>query len=277
MDGLHVVVCIKAVPKPEEVGMNPETRTLDRAKARNELNPADLHALEMGLSLRDRFGGRVSLLSMGPPFFVPFLQVGLGMGADAAYLLSDRAFGGADTLATSYTLAQGVRRIAAEAGGYDLVLCGEESSDGATAQVPPGMAEWLGVAQATYVAEAAFEMAAQVLDGDVVDVPAMRVKREIKGGHEVLRVRLPAVCSVVAGCNAPRFFDPARRQAGQVTVWDAAAIDADPQLIGASGSATQVAGVEQAGHIERRRQIVEGTPEEEARQLVAVIRSALAE
>lgn len=261
--GLHMVVCVKAVPKPEEVGMNAQTRTLDRAHARNELNPADLHALEMALTLRDRHSGRVSLLSMGPPFFVPYLQVALAMGASRAYLLSDRAFGGADTLATSYTLAQGIRSIARESGQVDIVLCGEESSDGATAQVPPGIAEWLGATQATYVTGAE-------IGGD-----GLRVRREIKGGHELLLLPMPAVLSITSGCNAPRFFDPARRAAGQVTVWDAAAIDADPRLIGTAGSATQVTGLAQAGRPERRHLRLSGTPEQAAHQLADVIRHAL--
>lgn len=267
--GLRIVVCVKAVPKPEEVGMNPATRTLDRTRARNEINPPDMHALELGLALRDRYGGRVSLLSMGPPFFVPYLEVALAMGADDAYLLSDRAFGGADTLATSYTLAQGVRRIAREIGGYDVVLCGEESSDGATAQVPPGIAEWLCATQATYVTEAALDVT------DSRSAAALRVRREIKGGHEVLRLPLPAVLSVVTGSNLPRFFDPRRRHGRAVTIWDLAAIEADPHLVGAPGSGTQVAGLEQAGRAERRREMLCGTPEEEARALAAVIRRAL--
>ena len=265
--GLEMVVCVKAVPKPEEVGMNRETRTLDRSHARNELNPSDLHAVEMALALRDRYGGRVSLLSMGPPFFVPYLQVALAMGADGAYLLSDRGFGGADTLATSYTLARGVWRLAQEHGRVDLVLCGEESSDGATAQVPPGIAEWLGIAQATY----ANEVSLDVPLGDL----ALRVRREIKGGHEVLRLPLPAVLSVVTGCNAPRFFDPAKRGSRDVVIWDVAAIGADPHLIGAPGSATEVAGLEQAGKPERRREMVHGAPGDEARVLAGVIRQAL--
>ena len=94
----------------------------------------------MALELKDVHGGRVDILTMGPPFFIPYLQVALAMGADHIYLLSDRAFAGADTLATTYTLAQGIHRI----GSVDLVFCGEESSDGATGQVPPGIAEWLG-------------------------------------------------------------------------------------------------------------------------------------
>ncbi|MBI3969930.1 MAG: electron transfer flavoprotein subunit beta/FixA family protein [Chloroflexi bacterium] len=272
---LHIVVCIKAVPKPEEVRVNLETRTLDRGSARTEINPADQHALEMALALRDRYGGRVSLLSMGPPLFIPYLRVGLAMGADDAYLLSDRAFGGADTLATSYTLAKGVERIGRETGGYDLVLCGEESSDGATAQVPPGLAEWLGVPQAMYAGAVSLEAARS---GAASNGRRLRVRREIKGGHEVLRLPLPAVLSVATGANVPRFFDPARRPwaaAAHVVVWDAAALAVDPTLVGTFGSATQVAAVEQAGRAERRRVVIRGTPAEEARALATVIRGVL--
>ncbi|HEU5315754.1 MAG TPA: electron transfer flavoprotein subunit beta/FixA family protein [Chloroflexota bacterium] len=267
---MRIVVCVKAVPKPEEVGMNPETRTLDRSKARSEINPPDMHALEMAFALRDRVGGTVTLLSMGPPMFVPYLRLGLAMGADDAYLLSDRAFGAADTLATSYTLAKGLERIAATAGPWDVVLCGEESSDGATAQVPPGIAEWLDIPQATYVSE--------IAPGDGQTAPAIEVRREIKGGEERLRVPLPAVLSVAAGANVPRFFDPDRRaiaESAEVVVWDAAAVAADPALIGAAGSATTVAAVESAGRVERRHEMLSGPPEETARTLAGVIRAAL--
>jgi electron transfer flavoprotein beta subunit len=124
MPDLHMAVCMKVVPKPEEVHVDPETRLLDRAHARSEINPPDMNALEFALELKDRYGGRVSVLSMGPPFFEPYLRVGLAMGADHIYLLSDRAFGGADTLATTYTLAQGIQKM----GGADLIFCNRTSS-----------------------------------------------------------------------------------------------------------------------------------------------------
>src|SRR5512139_34198 len=175
---LHTLVCLKVVPKSEEVTVDRETKTLDRGSARSEINPPDMNALETALALKDRHGGRVTLLSMGPPFVVPMLRVGLAMGADAAYLLSDRAFGGADTLATSLTLASAIRKI----GGVDLVICGEESSDGATAQVPPGIAAWLGTPQVTYAMAIEYEP----------DRGHALVTREIRGGEEVLDAPLPA-------------------------------------------------------------------------------------
>ena len=137
-----------------------------------------MNTLEVALELKDTHGGRVSLLSMGPPFFERYLRLGMAMGADDAYLMSDRAFGGADTLATSCALAAGIRAI----GGFDLVLCGEESSDGATGQVPPGIAEWLDVPQVTYATH-------------IQTLPRKRLirgRRELRGGYEV-RGGAPAV------------------------------------------------------------------------------------
>ena len=257
----HVICCLKVVPRPEEVIVDTATRTVDRAHARSVINPPDMNLLEMALELKDRHNARVSLLSMGPPFFEEYLRVALAMGADRAYLLSDRAFGGADTLATSYTLAQGIRKI----GLYDLVLCGEESSDGATAQVPPGIAEWLGVPQVTYAGEIALENS------------RLRAVREVKGGHEVLWAPLPAVVSVRVGVNEPRFIDFERKSWAQrkapVTVWTAADLDVEAEMIGLAGSPTTVSGLGQARSVERRREMISGTPREEAQALFERIRA----
>lgn len=252
---LHMLVCLKVVPKSEEVGVDRETMTLDRGNARSEINPPDMNALEAALALKDRYGGRVSLLSMGPPFVVPMLRVGLAMGADAAYLLSDRAFGGADTLATSLTLASAIRKI----GNIDLILCGEESSDGATAQVPPGIAAWLGLPQVTY----AMDIEVERQRGRVL------VTREIRGGEEVLDAPLPAVVSVKVSSNQPRFMNAegiARLDSdGAVTTWTAGDLDVNLGHIGLAGSPTSVAGLREAAQSAgRRREMVTGTPEEEA-------------
>lgn len=253
--GLHTLVCLKVVPKSEEVGVDRETMTLDRAHARSEINPPDMNALEAALALKDRFGGRVSLLSMGPPFVVPMLRVGLAMGADEAYLLSDRVFGGADTLATSLTLASAMRKI----GDIDLILCGEESSDGATAQVPPGIAAWLGIPQVTYALDIEFER----------EQRHVIVTREVRDGEEVLDAPLPAVVSLKVSCNEPRFMDPARlttlKSDEGVTTWTAADLELDPEHIGFAGSPTSVAGLKEARQASgRRRERITGTPEEEA-------------
>ncbi len=260
---LHTIVCLKVVPKSEEVTINPETRTLDRSRARSEINTPDMNALEAALDLKARHGGRISLLSMGPPLFEAYLRLGLAMGADAAYLMSDRAFGGADTLATSYTLARGIEAI----GRFDLVLCGEESSDGATGQVPPGIAEWLDLPQVTYASRLQLVLKQRLL----------RARRGLGQGFEVLEAPLPCLVSVKLGVNEPRFLDFQRwrwaMDEGPVTVWTAADLGLEAGCIGLEGSATTVAGVAVAPSAERRREFLSGTPQEKAQQLLEKIRT----
>ena len=260
-----MVVCMKVVPKPEEIRVDRETMRLDRASARSEMNPPDMNALEMALGLKDRFGGRISILSMGPPFFSHFLPVGLAMGADHLYLLSDRSFGGADTLATTYTLAQGVKKI----GGVDLIFCGEESSDGATGQVPAGLAEWLGMNQITVVSRLEYEPDRNVVRG----------RREIPGGHQLVETPLPAVISVVTASNEPRFMDyrikPWAFQDQRITVWSAAELGAKEDHIGELGSPTIVSGLEQAPSRERKREFLVGTPDGIALQLAGILQDQL--
>jgi electron transfer flavoprotein beta subunit len=265
MPDLHLVVCMKVVPKPEEIRVDPSTRQLVRLNVRHEINPPDMNALETALNLKDRYGGIVSILSMGPPFFEPYLRACLAMGADHIYLLSDPAFGGADTLATTYTLAEGIRKI----GGVDLIFCGEESSDGATGQVPPGLAEWLDCAQLTLITEIDLELSKRKARG----------RRLITGGYEYLETPLPCVVSIKTGCNEPRFMDyrikPWAFSDGRITIWDASAIKADPDSIGLPGSPTLVTELAAAPSRQRKRIILTGSPEEIAQQLVNLFKEAL--
>ena len=265
MRPLHIIACVKVVPKPEEVKVNTETWTIERDGVRSEINPPDMNVLEMALALKEQHGGKVTVVAMGPPLFDPYLRLALAMGADEAYLLSDRAFAGADTLATSYALAQGIRKI----GDYDLILCGEESSDGATAQVPQGIAEWLNASQITYAENL------EVLP----DAGMVKARRELAGGYEVIQVPLPCAASVKVGANEPRFMDMERKAwaeaEGPVTVWSAEDIDVDPEMIGLAGSPTIVDGLAQAESSERKRQFLTGTPEEQAQALVERLRAYL--
>src|SRR5574341_202098 len=169
MPDLKIVVCLKVVPKSEEVSVNSETNTLERGNARSEINAADMNALQVALELKDTHGGAVTVLSMGPPFAERYLRLAMAMGADAAYLMSDRAFGGADTLPTAYALAEGFRAL----GESDLVICGEESSDGATGQVPAGIAEWLDLPQVTGISSVQLLPRTRVI----------RARRELHGGY----------------------------------------------------------------------------------------------
>jgi electron transfer flavoprotein beta subunit len=261
MPELHIVACVKIVPKPEEIRVNSQTRTLERANARSEINPPDMNALEMALELKDRHGGRISILSMGPPLFEPHLRVALAMGADHIYLLSDPAFAGADTLATTYTLAQAIRRL----GSVDLICCGEESSDGATGQVPSGLAEWLEMAQLTPLTRLDIDREGKVARG----------RREVRGGYELLEAPLPCVVSVKTAANEPRFMDyrlkPWAFEPQQVTVWNAADLAADPAYIGWPGSPTIVSGLAQAPTRDRKRQFLTGSAAEVAGKLAELL------
>jgi len=265
MPELHSVVCVKVVPKPEEVRVDPATRLLDRAKARSEINPPDMNALEMALALKDRFGGRVSILSMGPPFFEPTLRVGLMMGCEHIYLMSDRLFAGADTLATTYTLAQGLGKL----GGADLIFCGEESSDGATGQVPAELAEWLRLPLMTRLTEIELDLALRLGRG----------RRELNGGYEILEAPLPCVVSVRTACNEPRFIDYRLKAWAfapeQVTMWSAVDLDADPDRIGLAGSPTRVTELAAAAIHDRKRIFLNGNSEQIARQLAGILREAI--
>lgn len=263
MRDLTIAVCLKVVPKSEEVSVNPETNTLERGNARSEINAADMNALEMALEIKDTHGGNITLLSMGPPFAERYLRLGMAMGADHAYLMSDRAFGGADTLPTSYVLAEGVRALPQ----CDLVFCGEESSDGATGQVPAGIAEWLDFTQITGATKI------QVMPRSRL----VRARRELRGGHEIVEAPLPCLVSVRLGSNEPRFVDFQRWDwaltEAPVTVWSASDMGLDEEYLGLKGSATVVAGVASAATAERRHEFLTGTPEEKAQQLLERIKT----
>lgn len=189
----HSLVLVKQVPDTANISgqvMKPDG-TVNRSKLPTVFNPEDKVALELALQLRDRYGGTVKVLTMGPLKASDLLRECLYMGADEAYLISDRKFAGADTLATSYVLAKAIQKI----GGYDIVFAGRQAIDGDTAQVGPQTAEKLGIPQITY--------AARILsaDGD-----RLTVRRKIDGGFEVLEGRLPLLVTVVKDAAVPRPF-----------------------------------------------------------------------
>ena len=256
---MNIIVCMKVVPKAEQVKLDPETSTIDR-NVETVINGPDKNALEMALQLKEKYGGTITVLSMGPPSFEEYLRLVMTMGIDDAVLLSDRALGGADALATSYTLAKGVEKI----GNADLVLCGEESSDGATGQVPPGIASWLEWSQITYATELSL-----LEDG------RLRGQRSVQGGHEIIASTLPAVVSVELGINSPRFPDFNRKPWAdnefKLTVWNAADIEADPNSIGLPGSLSLVSDMVNKEAPERKGQFINGTIDEKVQQLFEVI------
>lgn len=265
MSDLEIVVCMKVVPKSEEIRVDKESLLLERTGVRSEINPPDMNALEMALLLKDDQPARISILSMGPPFFEPILRVGLAMGAERFFLMSDREFAGADTLATTYTLAQGIEKI----GDIDLIFCGEESADGATGQVPPGLAEWLDTPQVTLATELTVDRKKRIA----------RVRREIKGGHEIQEVDLPAVISVKTASNEPRFIDYHRKpwafEEAEVVIWGHDDVDVEDGYIGLRGSPTVVSGLREAEVRERRKEFLRGSPEEVAKEIAKRLQGIL--
>ena len=251
-----MVVCMKVVPKPEEIRVDPESHRLMREDARSEFNPPDMNALELALSIKDKIESHISILSMGPPFVADYLRIGLAMGADEAYLLTDMGFAGADTLATTYTLAKGIEKI----GIPSIIFTGEESSDGATGHVPPGLAEWLDLALISLARSIEIDLGGGIIQG----------RRDVEGGYELLEVTMPAVISISTASNEPRFMDYERKpwafEKADVTKWTADDLNVDPELIGVPGSPTIVTGLEQAATQDRKKIFLEGDSSEIVKQ-----------
>ena len=232
---MKLVVCIKQVPESTEVRVDPKTNALIREGVKSIVNPVDENAVEAALQLRDQHGGTVTVITMGPPQAETALRHTLAMGADEAILLSDPASRGSDTLATSYVLAQMVRKI----GDVDLILCGKQAIDGDTGQVGPGLAERLGIPQVT------FAIGLEIADGDPSTSlrARLRARRVLDDFFEVLEVRLPAVVTVVKQINDPRhpsMKNVLKAKRAEIAKWTLADLEADPKQSGFEGSPTQV-------------------------------------
>jgi electron transfer flavoprotein beta subunit len=230
----NIIVAVKQVPDTNQVKIDPETGTLVREGVPFIMNPFDTHAMEAGLSIKDRFGGQVIAMSMGPPNTVMTLRKCLAQGADQAILVSDRMFGGADTLATSYVLTEAIKRIERENGRIDVIICGRQTIDGDTAQVGPGLATRLGFAQLTLVDQ-------------IIDVSprghTITVRQKLEARREVVQAQLPVLLTIVREANKPRYPTvPARLGAeeAEVQVWNNGFLKLDPEMIGLRGSPTNV-------------------------------------
>ncbi len=249
---LNIVVCVKQVANPDyfsQITLDPETGAIQRDKVPSVLNPVDENAIEEALRLREKYSGKVTAISMGPPKAKEVLEWALTLGADEAILLCDRAFAAADTLATAYVLAAGIKEICP----VDIIFCGNEAADGATQQVGPQVAELLGYPHISNVKEL-------VVNEDKTAV----AKRVIEYGHLEIEANLPVLISVSREINQPR----------QVTAegilslmdkvyknWSLKDIQVDEKNIGLQGSPTRVGKVYEQ-KIERQRLILDGTPEE---------------
>jgi len=230
----NIVVAVKQVPDTNQVKIDPETGTLIREGVPFIVNPFDTHALEAGLQIKDRFGGHIIVISMGPPNTIMTLRKCLALGADQAILVSDRLFGGADTLATSYVLTEAIKRIERENGRIDVIICGKQTIDGDTAQVGPGLATRLGFAQLTLVD--------QIIDLSR-ESHSVTVRRKLEGRKEIVQAKLPALLTMVREANKPRYPTvPARLGAeeAEVQVWNNEFLKLSPEMIGLRGSPTNV-------------------------------------
>jgi electron transfer flavoprotein beta subunit len=263
---LNVVVCIKQVPHPEHfsrITLDPARQTITREGIPAIINPLDRHALEEALKIREQFSGKVTAISMGPPQARQALEEALAIGADNAMLLCDKSFAGADTLATAYSLACGIKKL----GDFALILCGNETVDSATGQVGPQLAELLDVPHVTSVIQISFEQGNTLI-----------AKQALEQGYMKVRVKLPALLAVAKEINQPRLptvlgIMEARNK--ELQVWGTSDIEATPDTIGLAGSPTQVAGIFKRD-ITRRREILKGTPEQITKKAVERLRELLA-
>lgn len=256
---MNVIVCLKQVPGTTQVKINPQTNTLVRQGIENIANPFDTYALEEGVRLKERYGGKVTAISMGPPQAEEVLRQAISTGADEAILLSDGAFAGSDTLATSYTLARAISKIEE----YDLVICGRQTIDGDTGQVGPELAEMLELPFVAYVSKI-----------EEIDSGQMRVQRMVEEGHEVIEAPLPAVITVVKEINVPRLPSLrglTRAKSAVIPVWGAQELGVDQDRVGLAGSATRVIKIFFPQRV-HRGEVLQGSPESQVASLINKLR-----
>ncbi len=257
---MHIIVLVKQVPNTSEVRIDPKTGNLIREGVESVLNPEDRHALEGALQIKDQTGAKVTVVTMGPPQAIEVLCEAIAMGADKGILLSDKAFAGADTWATSTALGLAIKRL----GEFDIIFAGRQAIDGDTAQIGPQVAEFLGIPQLTYVSW--FELKQDKII----------VERRVENGCEKVEAPLPVLLTCLSTLNHPRYptvaglLDATSKYA-PIEVWNASDIGAKAHDVGLSGSLTQVVQTFTPKEA-RRTQRVEGTPMSIAAQLIDAFR-----
>jgi electron transfer flavoprotein beta subunit len=225
---MNTVVCLKQVPGTTEVKIDPNTNTLIRQGIENIINPFDTYALEEAVRLKEKHGGKVTVITMGPPQAEAALREAISLGADEAVLLSDRAFAGADTWATANTLSKAILKLEQT----DMIICGRQTIDGDTGQVGPEMSEMLQWPFIAYVSKI-----------EEIKDNYLRVSRMIEEGHEVMETTLPCIITVAKEINVPRL--PSLRgimksKSVKITTWGINELGADKDEVGLAGSSTQV-------------------------------------
>jgi electron transfer flavoprotein beta subunit len=258
---MHIAVCIKQVPDAKNVRIDPDTHTLVRQGVESIVNPFDLFAVEAALKIKDEFGAHITVLTMGPPQADEALREVLSRGVDDALLLSDRAFAGSDTWATSTTLSAAIRKL----GKVDLILCGKQAIDGDTAQVGPEMATLLEIPYATFIKKI-----------EIAGKHHLKVTRQTDDGMEIWKLPTPALITVIKEVGEPRLPSlrhKMRAKKAQIPVWGVNDLGLDPSAVGLAGSYTQVVRVFSPS---RRgdRVLIHGTIEEQADQLYRSLKEA---
>ena len=255
---MNIIVCIKQVPDAKDVRLDPKTNTMAREGVESIMNPYDRHALEAAVQLKEMSGGTVTALSMGPPQAEEVLREAVSCGSDGGALVSDRAFAGADTWATTYTLGKAVEKL----GGCDLIVCGKQAIDGDTAQVGPGLAHRLDIPYVTCVRKIVS-----------CENGTLRLERMMDDGYDEVEVDLPALITVVKEINEPRvpsLKGKMKAKKVEIPVLSADDIGADPDCIGLPGSPTQVQRVFTPPP-RGERTMLSGTLEEQIEQLLKVL------
>ena len=258
---MNIVVCLKQVPGTTEVKIDPQTNTLIRRGIKSIINPFDTYALEEGVRIKERCGGKVTAISMGPPQAEEILRDAISVGADEAILLSDSAFAGADTLATAFTLASTMKKLEK----CNIIICGRQTIDGDTGQVGPELAEMLEIPFVAYISKIE-----KITDGN------MRVQRMIEEGYEIIETPLPAVITVAKEINIPRLPSLrgiSRSKSADIPIWTILELGIDKDMVGLSGSATKVVKVFFPQRTSQG-EILEGEPESQVDNLLSKLKSA---
>ncbi|MDD5618313.1 MAG: electron transfer flavoprotein subunit beta/FixA family protein [Candidatus Omnitrophica bacterium] len=259
---MNIIVCVKQVPETTQVQIDPKTNTLIREGVQSIINPFDMYAIEEGIRIKEKFGGKVTVITMGPPQAECALRETISLGCDEGILLSDRAFAGSDTLATGYTLAMAIKKIKE----FDIILCGKQASDGDTAQVGPGISAHLDIPQITYV-----KKIEEIKDNQAT------VERMTEEGFEILKTPLPCLITVVKEINEPRIPSlkgMMRAKSAKITSWKAIDLELEEHRLGLKGSPTQVVKIFTPPP-RPKGQVFDGSPEESVEKLIDVLKNHL--
>lgn len=260
---MNIIVSIKQVPDTTQVQIDPKTNTLVREGVQSIINPFDMYAIEEGVRLKEKYGGKTTVITMGPPQAENALKEAISLGCDEAILISDRAFAGSDTLATSYTLTAAIKKIK----DYDIIICGKQASDGDTAQVGPGISAHLDIPQVTYV-----KKIEEIKDN------VATVERMTEEGYEILKTPLPCLITVVKEINTPRIPSlkgMMRAKKTPITTWKAIDLEAEEERLGLNGSPTQVVKIFTPPP-RPKGQIFDASADESVAKLIAAIKDLFA-